>query len=186
MKIRQVIPKKKSNDSNGSDKRHPIDRHKCYFTIKSITRDKDIDAVIKCKPPTAKADKSAGFKKTLYQLKGDEPPEKFVLWVKAMYNKVVTNAAKLDWELVFTSLVDLSNKTANAIIRTTLNEFSNTKMDWPNCRPIWDKASQRKLLEIITKSDGILMSATDRQAAWDAFLKKPKDCIPFFLEWMLI
>ena len=62
MKIGQVIPKKKSKHSNGSEKLHPIDCYKCYFTIMMIIRDKDIDAVIKSKPPTAKASKSASFK----------------------------------------------------------------------------------------------------------------------------
>ena len=83
MKIGQVIPKKKSKLSNGNEKHHPIDRHKCYYIIKPIVRDNDTNAVIKCKSPTAKAGKSAGFQKPLYQLKGDEHPEKnFVLWVK--------------------------------------------------------------------------------------------------------
>ena len=101
------------------------------------------------------------------------------------YDKVVTNSAKPDWELVFTSLVNLTNKAVNTIIRIVLNELSNTKMEWPNCRPIWDISSQRKLLDMITKSDGTPMSETDGQAAWDAFLKKPKDCNPLFLEEIL-
>ena len=47
---------------------------------------------------------------------------------------------------------------------------------------IWDKTTQHKLLEIITNADGTSMSETDKQAAWDAFLKKPEECNPLFLE----
>ena len=101
-----------------------------------------------------------------------------------MYNKVVTSAAKPGWEL-FTSLVDLTDKATNAIIHTVLNEFSGTTMEWPNCNPICDKALQRKLLDMITKSDGTPMPEKDGQATWDAFLMKTEDYNPLFLEKML-
>ena len=81
--------------------------------------------------------------------------------------------------------MDLTNKAANAIICTTLNEFSNQQLVWPNYHPIRGKTTQRKLLEIITNIDGTPMSETDRQAAWDAFLKKQEECNPIFLEEML-
>ena len=73
--------------------------------------------MVKCKPPTAKAGKYAGFKKTLYQLMGNEPPEKYILWVKdVVLGKVVTNTSKPDWDLVWVSLVDLTNKAANHMV----------------------------------------------------------------------
>ena len=95
--------------------------------IKLVAGDKDTNAVIKCKPPTTKAGKSAAFEKTLYQLKVDEPPEKFVLWIKDVYDKNITNTAKPDWEMVFTLLVNLTDKAANAIIHTVSTNLATWK-----------------------------------------------------------
>ena len=105
-----------------------------------------------------KAGKSAGFKKILYQLHGDEPLEKFVIWVKDVNNKVdKVVTTKSDWELIFSSLIDLSNKAANAVICATLNNFTNLKPKWGNYRPICNKSTQKKLLKLITLSNGTPM-----------------------------
>ena len=53
-------------------------------------------------------------RKILYQLHGDEPTEKFVIWVKDVNNKVRTT--KPDWELIYGSLIDLSNKAAIMLV----------------------------------------------------------------------
>ena len=90
MKFGNVIPKKTSKQSHGSVTRQERDRHKAYFSIKPIEWDKEKDKQIKCKPPSIKQGKSAGFKKILYQLQGNEPPEKFILWIKDLNNKVFT------------------------------------------------------------------------------------------------
>ena len=114
MKTGTVIPKKASKFSQGSVSRPVSDRHKAYLTLKSQEWDKDKDKQIKCKPPNIKTGKSAGFEKVLYQLKGDKGPEKCILWTKDLNDKVVTS--KPDWDLIFASLIDLSDKSANAII----------------------------------------------------------------------
>ena len=82
MKTGAVIPKKASKFSQGSVNRPTNDQHKAYLTIKPNVWDKDKDTQIKCKPPTAKAGKSAGFDKLMFQLKGDKGPEKFILWTR--------------------------------------------------------------------------------------------------------
>ena len=65
MKFGHVIPKKASKHSQGSVARQERDRHKPHFSIKPIERDKEKDKQIKCKPPSVKQGKSAGFKKIL-------------------------------------------------------------------------------------------------------------------------
>ena len=74
MKVGAIIPKKVSKHNQGSIERP--ERHKAYFGLKPQEWDRGKDHQIKCKPPTAKVGQSAGFEKTLYQLQGDEPPEK--------------------------------------------------------------------------------------------------------------
>ena len=76
MKIGGVIPKKASKYSLSSTTQSECDHHKAYFSIKPIEWSKEIDKQIKCKPPNVKQRKSAGFEKILYQLQGNEPPEK--------------------------------------------------------------------------------------------------------------
>ena len=85
--------------AKGSYKRHLSNQQKCYFTIKLITKDKD-GVLVKYRPPTAKAGNLAGFEKTLYQRMGNKPPERYIIWVKDVIDKVVTDAAKPDWDLV--------------------------------------------------------------------------------------
>ena len=72
MKFDHVIPKKGSRHSQG----------KAYFSIKPIEWDKEKDKQVRCKPPSVKQGKSAGLEKILYQIKDNEAPEKFILWVK--------------------------------------------------------------------------------------------------------
>ena len=134
MKLGGNIPKKASKYSQGSVAQLERDQNKACFTIKPIVWDKEKGNQIKCKPPNVKAGKSAGFEKILYQLQGYQLPEKFVIWVKDVKDKVVT--LKHDWELIFSSLIDLSTKAANAVIRAALNDFTNLKLVWGNYGPI--------------------------------------------------
>ena len=113
MKISTPIPRKQSKHGKASVERPERDRHKAFFSIKPLEWNKDKDKQIKMKQPTAKAGKSAGFEKILYQLQGDEPPEKFILWKKDLNDKVVTNNP--DWTLIMTSLIDLTDKAANSV-----------------------------------------------------------------------
>ena len=74
MKIGGIIPKKRGNHSQGSVER--TDKHKGYLTLKPQQRDREVDHIIKFKPPNVRIGQSAGFEKMLYQLQGDEVPEK--------------------------------------------------------------------------------------------------------------
>ena len=73
MKFGTTIPKKKGNHSQSSVERP--DRHKAYLTLKPQVWDREVDHVIKRKPPNVRVGQSAGFEKQLYQLQGDEVPE---------------------------------------------------------------------------------------------------------------
>ena len=66
MKFGHVIPKKASKHSQGSVALPEKDRHKAYFSLKPHEWDKEKDKQIKCKPPSVKQGKSAGFEKILY------------------------------------------------------------------------------------------------------------------------
>ena len=74
-----------------------------------------LDKQIKMKQPAVKQGKSARFEKVLYVLQGNKPPEKFILWKKDLHDKVVTGKNP-DWDLIMTSLIDLSDKAANTVI----------------------------------------------------------------------
>ena len=63
MKFGNVIPKKTSKQSHDRVTQPERDRHKAYFSIKPIEWDKEKDKQIKCKLPSVKQGKSAGFKK---------------------------------------------------------------------------------------------------------------------------
>ena len=116
MKISATIPRKQSKHGKASVERPERDRHKAFFSIKPLEWSKDKDKQIKMKQPTAKAGKSAGFEKILY-----EPPEKFIIWKKDLNDKVVTNNP--DWTLIMTSLIDLTDKAANSVVRAALKQF---------------------------------------------------------------
>ena len=75
MKIHATIPRKQSKHSKSSVERSERKRHKDFFTIKPIEWEKT-DKQTKMKQPSVKQGKSAGFKKVLYILQGNEPPEK--------------------------------------------------------------------------------------------------------------
>ena len=113
MKHGATIPRKLSKHSKASVERSERERHKAFLTIKPIGWEKT-DKQIKMKQPAVKQGKSAGFEKVLYVLQGNEPPEKFILWKKDLHDKVATG--KKDWELIMSSLIDLSNKAANTVI----------------------------------------------------------------------
>ena len=74
MKIGATIPKKKGNHSQGSVEH--TDRYKGYLTLKPQLWDHEVDHIIKRKAPNVQLGQSAGFEKMLYQLQGDEVPEK--------------------------------------------------------------------------------------------------------------
>ena len=115
MKIGVIIPKKISKHSQGSVKRR--EWHKAYLSLKPQEWDREKDNQIKCKVPTARVGQSVGFKKTLYQLQGDEPPKKWILWKKDVNKKTVTKSP--DWELNFSLLIDMTNKAASTVIYDT-------------------------------------------------------------------
>ena len=101
------------------------DRHKAYFSLKPQEWDKEKDKQIKCKPPNIRLGKSAGFKKVLYQLLGNVPPEKWILWKKDLNNKLFTSTP--DWYLTFVSLLDLSDKSAKTVIYDAFYELHYTE-----------------------------------------------------------
>ena len=103
MKLGNTIPKKKGNHSQGSV--DPIDRHKAYLTLKPIMWDSDVDTLIKQKAPNVRQGQQQGFKKQLYQLQGDEPPEKYILWREDFKKKIVLKNP--NWDLVFSAFLRL-------------------------------------------------------------------------------
>ena len=66
--------------------------------------------MIKQKAPNVRQGLQQGFEKQLYQLQGDEPPEKYILWKKDFLKKIVTKNP--NWDAVFTALIDLTSKAA--------------------------------------------------------------------------
>ena len=53
-----------------------IDRHKAYLTLKPQVWDREVDHMIKQKAPNVRQGQPQGFEKILFQLQGDEVPEK--------------------------------------------------------------------------------------------------------------
>ena len=153
-----IIPKKTSKLSQGSVSQPVNDRHKAFLSLKPQEWCEEKDKQIKCKPPNVKTGKLAGFERILYQLQGDEVPEKFLLWMRDLYDKVVTN--KPDWDLIFASLIDLTNKAANAVIRAALDEFNGLALTFGNYGPFRNLVIQKKLLLTTKKTDGTCMDAT--------------------------
>ena len=97
-----------------------------------------------------------------------------------MNNKVVTS--KLDRDLIFASLIDVSNKSANAVIRAALDEFNGLKLKWGDYGPFRNIVTQKKMLLTGTNTDGTMMDVTSGQAAWDRLIAKPADINPLMLE----
>ena len=186
MKVGAIIPKKVLKHSQGSIKR--TKRHKGYLTLKPQQWDQEVDLVIKCKPPAARVGKSAGFKKILYQLQGDEQPEKWILWKKDVHEKIVLK--NLDWDLIFMSLFDLTNKAASSVIYDAhhllnISEGDYVKITFPDYSPFRNKKTQKKLLAVATKADDLAMTAIKGKVAWDALVKKPADINPLFMKEIL-
>ena len=179
MKTGTIIPRMLSKHSKTSVKRSERKRHKAFFTIKPIEWEKT-DKQIKMKQPAVKQGKSAGFEKVLYILQGNEPPEKFILWKKDLHDKVVTT--KPDWDLIMTALIDLSNKAANTVIQTTLEEFKNLKLKFGSFAPFRCLATQKQLSLYIQATDGTPMPQQAGQKAWDNLIKSPADLNPLLLE----
>ena len=183
MKIGAIIPKMKGNHNQGSVER--TDKHKGYLTLKPQQWDREVENVIKCKPPTARVGKLSGFEKTLYQLQGDEVPKKWILWKKDFNEKIVTK--KPEWDLVITLLLDLTNKVASSVIHNAYQELNISKNDYvkltfPDYGPFQNKKTQKKLLVVATKIDGSAMTAIEGKVAWDAMVKKPDEINPLFIE----
>ena len=183
MKNSNVIPKEASKFNQGSVTRPVSDQNKAYLTLKPQGWDKDKDKQIKCKLSNVKTEKSAGFEKVLYQLKGNKGPEKFILWTKDLNNKVVTS--KPDWDLIFMSLIDLTNKSVNAVIQALMDQFVNLRLIFGDYSPFQNKSTQKKLLVETTKIDSSIMTNAERKAALDAFVKKPNEINPLFLKEIL-
>ena len=120
--------------------------NKAYLSLKFQEWDREIDHEIKCKPPATRIGKSAGFEKTLYQLQGDEPPEKWIHWKMDVNEKIVSKSP--DWELIFLLLSDLTNKSASSVIYDAYNAFNISagdyvKIAFPNYGPFCNKKTQK-------------------------------------------
>ena len=83
------------------------------------------------------------------------------------------------------SLMDLSNKAANTVIRKALEDFDNLKLKFGDFTPFRCLATQKQLLQYIQATNGTPLSATDGQTAWDNLIKLPTDLNPLLLEEIL-
>ena len=147
-----------------------------------------VDRVIKCKPPTAQVGKSAGFEKTLYQLQGNEVPEEWILWKKDVHEKIMNKIP--EWDLIFTSLFDLTNEVASSVIHNAYHELNISenvyvKLALPDYGPFQNKKIQKKLLAEATNADRLAMTAINGKAAWDKLVKKPNEISPLFMKEIL-
>ena len=79
-------------------------------------------------------------------------------------------------------MIDLSDKSANAVIQAALDDFNSLKLQWGDYGPFCNKVTQNKLLAIGNYPDGTAMNETGGQAAWDNFIEKPADINPLVLE----
>ena len=179
MKNGATIPRKLSKHSKASVERSERERHKAFLTIKPIEWEKT-DKQIKMKQPAVKQGKSAGFEKVLYVLQGNEPPEKFILWKKDLHDKVATG--KKDWELIMSSLIDLSDKAANTVIRAALDQFKNLKLKMGSYAPFRCLATHKKLAKYIQANNGTPILEHAGQTAWDNLVKSPDDINPIILD----
>ena len=87
--------------------------------------------------------------------------------------------------MIFASLIDLSDKSANAVIRAALNEFNYTEgltFKWGDYGPFRNKVTQKKILAFGTNPDGTAINKTAGQAAWDRLIGKPADINSLMLE----
>ena len=73
--------------------------------------------------------------------------------------------SKPDWDLIFASLINLSDKSANAVIQAAFDKFSGIALKWGDYGSFRNQITQKKLLVYITHTDGTAMTETDGQAA---------------------
>ena len=191
MKVTATIPRKKGNHSQGSADR--IDRHKAYLTLKPIMWDSDVDTLIKQKAPNVKQGQQQGFEKQLYQLRGTEPPEKYILWKIDFMKKIVLR--KPNYAVIFSALTDLTSKEAAMVLNDVYEELNISETDDvpitytelnPDYGPFRDKATQKELLKVASDATtNVPMNDVDGEAAWQAFIKNPAKIGPLFLSEIL-
>ena len=63
----------------------------------------------------------------LFQLQGDEVPEKWILWKKDFKKKIVTK--RPNWYSVFLAFIDLTSKVVSMVIHDVFQEFNISKTD---------------------------------------------------------
>ena len=95
-----------------------------------------------------------------------------------------------EWDLIFTLLFDLTNKAVSSVIHEAYHELNISENDYvkltfPDYGPFQNKKTQKKLLAATTKVDGLAMTAIKGTSAWDAFVKKPAEINPLFMEEIL-
>ena len=81
-----------------------------------------------------------------------------------------------------TSLIDLSDKAANTVIRTALETFKDLKLKVGSYAPFHCLATQKQLSMYIKAADGTPLSQIDGQKAWDDLVKSDDDINPIILE----
>ena len=86
-----------------------------------------MDTLIKQKAPNVRQGQQQGFEKQLYQLQGNEPPEKFILWKMDFKKKIVMK--KPNFDAVFTALIDLTSKEAAMVINDVYQELNISETD---------------------------------------------------------
>ena len=81
-----------------------------------------------------------------------------------------------------TSLIDLSDKAGNTVIRTALETFKDLKLKMGSYAPFRCLATQKHLAKYIHANDGTPIPEHAGQTAWDALVKSPDDINPIILE----
>ena len=85
-------------------------------------------------------------------------------------------------DLIMVSLINLSNKAANTVIRTALEEFKDLKLKLGSFAPFRCLATQKQLSMYIQAPDRTLLSQPAGQKAWNDLVKSPADLNPLILE----
>ena len=111
-----------------------------------------------------------------------------IIWKKDFNEKIVTK--KPDWDLIISSLLDLTNKAASSVIHDAyhglnISENNYVKLTFPDYGPFRNKKTQKKLLAVATNDDGSATTVDESKAAWDALVKKPDEINPLFIEEIL-
>ena len=92
------------------------------MTLKPQVWDREVDHQIKQKAPNVRQGQTQGFDKMLFQLQGDESPEKYILWKEDFKKKIVLK--KPDYNAVFMAFVDLTAKAASMVIHEVFTELN--------------------------------------------------------------